>query len=172
MNSQPLELALAALIVVVLVIMAGYFAWRQWQTLRGELADPELAVEDRLYVKFQAWRRLVGCGLMLLLAGLLAGAYVFDFEARAKALANRGQAPASLEAAVQRGVAQQRFINVFSFYWIVTVLVLLSIVGLAAYDIWAIRRFGVRHLRKIQSDRRAMIEEQVAILRSQRNGHH
>ena len=50
-------------------------------------------------------------------------------------------------------------------------LVLLTLVCLAFFDLFAIRRFGRRHYRQIQDDRRAMIERQVALLRTQRNGH-
>ena len=42
---------------------------------------------------------------------------------------------------------------------------------LTAYDLWAIRRYGLRHLRQIQADRQAMIEQEISIIRTQRNGH-
>ena len=42
---------------------------------------------------------------------------------------------------------------------------------LAAVDIWMIRRYHRRSLQQINSDRREMLEEQVALLRSRRNGH-
>ena len=55
---------------------------------------------------------------------------------------------------------------------VMTVLILLmASLFLAAWDIWAIRRFGRRHLSQIDADRRAMVQEQVTILRSRRNGH-
>ena len=40
----------------------------------------------------------------------------------------------------------------------------------AFYDMMAIHRFGRRHFRKIQDDRRAMIARQVERLRQERNG--
>ena len=42
---------------------------------------------------------------------------------------------------------------------------------LAALDLLAIRRWGLRQFRKLQADRRAMIERQAARLREGRNGH-
>jgi hypothetical protein len=47
----------------------------------------------------------------------------------------------------------------------------LAIIILAALDFFAIRRFGQRQYRKIQAERRAMIEGELTRLRSQRNGH-
>jgi hypothetical protein len=170
-EAHELELVLVALIVLVLVALAGLFGWRQWQLLRG-LGHAELSVEDRVYYRHQAWRRLAGCVLMIVLAGLLSGWYLLGFDTRTAALTVRGNSTDTVAEAVQRGAAMQRFLNLASFYVIFTLLVLLALVCVGAVDVLAIRRFGLRHYRKIQSDRRAMIEEQVSIMRSQRNGHH
>jgi hypothetical protein len=48
--------------------------------------------------------------------------------------------------------------------------VLLAVVVLAALDLLAIRRWGLRQFRKLQADRRAMIERQASRLRQGRNG--
>ena len=53
---------------------------------------------------------------------------------------------------------------------IIFVMVLLGIIILAAFDILAIRRYGLRQYRQIQADRREMIQEEVARIRGQRNG--
>jgi hypothetical protein len=45
------------------------------------------------------------------------------------------------------------------------------VIGLAAADFFAIRRYGRQQYRQIQEGRRAMIEGELARLRSQRNGH-
>ncbi len=171
MDQHQLELLFVCVLVVLLLGLAGFFGWRQWQTLRGMRLQSELSADDQSYLKHQSWRRLVGCALMVVLAALLAGAYWIDFDARAAAIAGHVHAAESADTARQRGVEQQRFINLFSFYWIFTILVLLAMVCLGAIDLLAIRRYGIRSLRKIQSERRAMIEDQVAIFRSQRNGH-
>jgi hypothetical protein len=41
----------------------------------------------------------------------------------------------------------------------------------ALMDIWAVRRFGLRQTRQLQADRRAMLERQIALMRTERNGH-
>ena len=62
-------------------------------------------------------------------------------------------------------------LNLFFLNWLGAFLVLMAILYLAAADLWAIRQYSLRHHRKIQADRRAMIEDQAARMRRQRNGH-
>jgi hypothetical protein len=158
----------AAVLVVVLLGLAGYFSWRQFQALRGLRSADQLPPEDRRYIRNQAWRRLAGSVLMVVFAGFLVGA--FFIEGLAGELAERMKAatPAEREALT----ADNRFfLHLWSYYWIAALLVLLGLISLAALDFFAIRRYGQRHYRQIQADRRAMIERQAARLRRERNGH-
>lgn len=157
----------AFLIVVILLALAVFFGVRQVRLLRTLVGHPELAAEDRVYHRRQAWRRLMGCGLMVLFAAMLAGWYVFGLNQRAEELRAEGRAAAGAGFTEE----QQRYVNLFSTYWMIATLVLVIMVCLALVDLWAIRRYGLRHLRQIQSDRRAMLEQEMANLRSQRNGH-
>jgi hypothetical protein len=165
------ELSVAAGIVVLLVALAGYFAWRQRQTLRSLSAQTDLAPEDRVYVVAQCWRRLLGCVLMLAFSGMLAGWYVFGLNRAAEELRSQGQAAAAAEDGPRAFTPeQQRHYNLFSTYWIVASLLLMALVGLACTDIWAIRRYGMRHLRRLRSDRKEAIAKEIALYRSRRNG--
>jgi hypothetical protein len=168
-----LEFFYASVIIIVLAGLAGYFGWRQWQALAAlrRLGD-ELPEDDRRYEYGKAWRRLAGCVLMGVLAVLFAGSYLLDLNERAVALGHEGRTAAGDAApAPVMNAEQQRFVNFFSTYWIVLVGIVMALLCLAAVDLWAIRRYGLRHLRQIQSDRRAMLQEQLAILRRERNGH-
>jgi UDP-N-acetylmuramyl pentapeptide phosphotransferase/UDP-N-acetylglucosamine-1-phosphate transferase len=158
------EFTYAAVIVVALVALAVYFGRRQVQTLRGLKALENHPPEDRRYHRNQAWLRLASCGLMVVFAGLLAGTYLMGQERRADEMGELRQADRELDPE-QKGAAKA-----WAAYWGVMLLVLLLIVLLTLIDLFAIRRFSLRQYRKIQADRRAMIERQVAVLRSQRNG--
>ena len=166
---DPKQIFFGASLVVVLVAMACYFAWRQIQALRTLRRPNELSPADRSYVLYQAWRRLACSVLMLVLAVLLATS--FFLEGPAETLAAQG------EAARERGVApkldpsQVQFLDLYRNYWIIVLLVLLAIIVLAAWDYLAIWRFGQQQYRQLQRDRRTMIENELARLRSQRNGH-
>jgi hypothetical protein len=152
-----------ALLVVALLSVSVYYGFRQVRELRGLRRAPESPDEEARYRRRRAWRRLVGCGLMLLLAGLLTGALVY-LEPPAQDIVDRDvPAPAT--------PGELDFLRHYVGYWIVIMLVLMAVVFLAAFDLWATRRWGLRQHRQIQADRRAMIERQVSRLRQERNGH-
>jgi len=165
------QLIFGVLLVIVLLGMAGYYGWRQVQALRDmRRGGDNLPVEDRRYARNMAWRRLLGSVLMLLFAGLLIGS--FTLEEPAKELGEQGEAALANGEEFVPSQEQSDFRDFYVKYWIVALLVLLAIVTLAALDFFAIRRFGRRHYRQIQEDRRAMIEREVSRLRGQRNGYH
>lgn len=164
-----MELFYAILIVVVLFGVAAFFGVRQVKLLQALPRAADLSAEDRRYHRSQAWRRLVCCALMVMFAVMLAGWYGFGLNQRAEEM--RAEGKASVEGGAVLTPEQQRAINLFSIYWMIATLTVLAMICLALVDLWAIRRFGLRHIRQIQSDRRAMIEQEMANLRSQRNGH-
>jgi hypothetical protein len=167
---DPLQLLFGVVLVIVISCLAVYYIWRQAQTLRQLRHSDNLSPEDRSYFHRQAWRRLVGCALLVILAGMLAGYFLF-LEEPARHLADQGQAARERDETPVLDPAQRGFLNVYAAYVILALLVLMAIVFTAAFDLLAIRRYGLRHHRQIQADRRAMIERQAARLRSQRNGH-
>jgi hypothetical protein len=156
-------------VFVVLLAVAGYYAWRQVRTLRGLRAPDARSEDERRFLRSQAWRRIVGSGLMVIFAGLLVGSLAFNPALR-KFSDRRDQARQNDEERVL-DPEERDFAFAFGVYWIVTLLVLLAILGTALLDLLAIRRFGRRQILQIQSDRRAMIEREVARLRKDRNGH-
>jgi hypothetical protein len=158
------EIVLGALLVAILVGMAAFFTWRQWRTLRGTPSADTLSAEDRRYTRSQARRRLACSLLMLVLAGLLA-MWLFSYGEPVSNLMARGGADNEL-APGQRQLLGQSLTLVT-----LMLIVLLAIIVLAGWDLLAIRQYGRRHMRQIQADRRAMIENQIARVRSQRNGH-
>jgi hypothetical protein len=156
------EIGFGALLVAILVGMAAFFVWRQWRSLRT-LTSADLASEDRRYGRIQVWRRTACSLLMLVLAALLA-IWLFWYGGRMSDLMAQGNAN-ELEPEQRRLLGESlTVVNLM-------LVVLLGIIILAGWDLLAIRRYGRRHLRQIQADRRAMIEDQIARVRSQRNGH-
>jgi hypothetical protein len=166
----PLSQIVGYAFVGLLVGLAVYYAWRQGQTLRRLQVAPE-PTEDHYYFRNQAWRRLVGCGLMACLALLLAGWFLLGLDDLTNQLVQQGHVAAATEERPQLNPQQRNILRVAGLYLVLTLLVCFAIVCTVALDVWAIRRYGLRHLRQIQDDRRAMIEQQAARLRTERNGH-
>jgi hypothetical protein len=152
-------------LVVVLLGLAGFFGWRQMLTLRMLRTSMTLSDEDRRYMRRQVWRRLTCSAIMVVLAAMLAAH--FKLEPGAIDMANKRAA----DPAYQFNAEEIQFRQTYAIYWVTVLLLLLAIILLAAVDFMAIRRFGLRHFRQIQADRRAMIKGELARIRSQRNGH-
>lgn len=157
-------------LVVILVALALYYGWRQWQALRRLQNPSDISEEERHFVRRMAYRRLTASGLMILAAALLFGSYwlnarAMEISAKMKASQEKQEEPAPTDQ-------EKQFLKLYGTYWIVFLLVLLAILILAALDLFATRRFGITQHRKIQADRRAMIEGEAMRLRQDRNGHH
>jgi hypothetical protein len=163
---NPSELAFFILLTVLLVGLAGYFAWKQVQTLRALRTQPQPSAEDRGYLRRQAVRRLVCCALMLVLAGLLVGYLMIDPHYRAMIRDLEANPPA--DGGVPPG--DRDFARFFAAYWVAFLFVLFVLIALAMVDFWAIARFGMRHRRQLQADHRALLHEEIARLRRRHNG--
>lgn len=157
------EIIFGALLVALLVGMAAFFTWRQWRTLRALPSADPLSFQDSRYTRIQVWRRLTCSLLMLVLAALLA-VYLFAYAGPLSNLMHQGNA----ENEMQPG--EKQLVSESLTHVGIMLVVLLAIILLAGWDLFAIRHYGRRQMRQIQEDRRAMIEDQLARVRSQRNG--
>jgi hypothetical protein len=150
------------LLIAAILAAAALLAGREWAALRRLDAAPE---DDRPRLRRQAYRRLVGCALLTALGVLLAGALLF-LEGPAQALADFRDAQPGREFDDE----QRRFARLWGWYWMAVLLLLLAVVLLAAFDLWAVRRHALRERRRLLADRRALLEEQAARRRHGRNG--
>src|SRR5262249_28289069 len=124
---------------------------------------------ERTFLRNQAWRRLAGAVLLLLIAGLFVG--VFYFEGAASRLVQQVEEARKNNEHPQPDATQLDFLHLCGSYLILLLLLVLGLIAIAGYEMFAIRRYSVRHLRRIQDERRAMIARETARLRQERNGH-
>jgi hypothetical protein len=163
------QLFFGVLIVIIVVGVACYFSWREFQALAG-LRRSQVSPEDRTYAYFKAWRRLACSALMLAFAVLFSAS--FFLEPPADRLVEQGQAARDRNQKPRLDPSQVEFWQVYRNLWVVMLLLLLAILALAGWDYFAIRRFAQRHYRQLQEERRTMIENELVRLRSRHNGHH
>jgi hypothetical protein len=159
------ELTCGALLVVVLLGLAGYFAWQEVQELKRLRLPGGPPPDEARHLYRRAWRRLFCSTLLVIFAGLLIGTYFLEMPLQ-QLIAQRQAGDREFSS------EQQEFVTLYRIYWIVALLVLLGIIVTAGIDLIVLRRFSLREHRKIQADRRAMIEEEVAIIRRRLNGRH
>jgi hypothetical protein len=163
---NPAELIFMVILVAILLGVAGYFGWRQLLALRGMTRPDELGSGDRRYLRAQAYRRLLCSFLMVVLAGMLV-CWLFFLDGRYRELFPPKESP---EAAQVDPVEQEDFRRLFTVYWMVALLVILAMMALAIIDFVAIARYGLSQHRRLQADRRAVLEEHASHRRRDRNG--
>jgi hypothetical protein len=158
---------IAWLLVLLTLGVAAYFGRQQVRTLRTLQDRAELPPEDRTYFRRQAWRRLTGCVLLVAVAVMLSIWYLSGQDVSADRLGDALQAQRA--AGEHRLTPEQDQARRFFVYYVnAMLLLLLALLALAAVDLLAIRRYAVRHARRIRDDRRAMLERELANLRRER----
>ena len=158
------EIVVGCLFIVILLFLSGWFGWQQIQNLRKLDHRGQLSTEDYSYFRRQCYRRLIGCFLTALLAFMLIGWYIFGVGDRVDQLASRvGEAHAH-GAKLQENDLQPHEKADLWFGWnyvMIMCLVVFAWMGVACMDLMAIRRYGMRHRKRIRDDRMAMLRRQL-----------
>jgi hypothetical protein len=157
------EIVVGAMLVLLLLGLSFHFGRLQFVALRKLRETPDVPIEEQRYERNKAYRRLVSCALTLLLAILLGVLLFFSDPSQRWA----EQADLHREYTEEQKV----MVRIWAGTWLVTLLILLLVLGLAAIDLLSTRRYGLKQYRKLQADRRAMIERQANRIRRERNGH-
>jgi hypothetical protein len=155
------EVVIGCLFIVLLLALSGWFGWQQIQNLRGLRSRGQMSPEDFSHFRRQAYRRLIGCALTALLAFMFIG-YIFGIGNRLDRLSDR--ADEARAQGVQPQQLQENEKADVSFAWnyvMIMIVVVFAWLGVACMDIMAIRRYGMRHRRRIREDRVAMLQRQI-----------
>src|SRR5262249_59657475 len=102
--------------------------------------------------------------------GLLLAAILLLYEGPVQELAEERE-QYSADTAPDFTPQQKMLLRLWGGAWIALLLVLLGVMVLAGLDVMATRHYALTQFRKIQADRRAMIQHEVGRLRQERNGH-
>jgi hypothetical protein len=161
------ELVFGVCLILILLALAAYTGWKQWQVLRTSNADTTISPEDHQYFRSQAGRRLICAVLMVALAGVLIRA--LSIEDRAQALATKSQQARDRGEETDFSPDELQFRDFYATVWIGALLILLALITFAGVDYVAIRRYGRRHYQIIQTQRRAMIQDELRRYRRERS---
>lgn len=147
-----LSLGLSLIAVVALRI--------QFRNL-ARLRSQAFASDDRTYLRSQCRRRILTSSLLLVLAGLLAGAYLSGGQQKFEALGELSQQdPPGTPTDEDR-----EFVKLWSVYWIITLGVLFLVVLTAVIDYVAVAVYGRSQLRRIQHEQRDLLDRDLAMYR-------
>lgn len=162
------EVIFGALLVLLLVGLSLYFGRRQLVMLRLMRQDADVSEAELRYEISKARRRLVSCVLTFIL-GLTLALILGVYEGPVQQIADE-RAEFTAENSPPYTQQERTILRVWGWLWIGFLMVLLAVMILAGVDVIATRRYGREQYRRLQADRRAMIEHQTNRLRQERNG--
>lgn len=151
---------------VLLVAIGVWFAFRQNRVLRKLREEPHMSPEDQKYFRRMVWRRWLGSALLIVLAVMLGGLFGMGILDKLDELRDLGP---QAQAGQRQLTPEERDFLLFGVnYVLILLLVLLLTVGVAVVDLMAIRRYGMRHRRRLREDRQAMLDRQLPQLYQER----
>ena len=142
MPQERIELVASGIISLTLVALGAIYLIREDRERRRQAGYRNLPPADRKHFRHQYVRRAVGSTL-LIMAGvaIFIGQGVMDWQALPRA---------------------------YAWLWIGVICGLFGIVALAGADLIAIYRYSRRHQQRIEQDKLAMIQRQLAQYRAER----
>lgn len=143
MTAPLVELAWSAAIFLTLVGLGSYHLIREVIERRRNEAYVRLTSEDRRHFQGQFYRRVVGSTLLI-----SAGIAIFVGQG----LLDWKETP-----------------RLYAWLWTGVLLGLFGIVWLAGADLLSIRRYARRQQKRLEADRREMIERQLEVYRAERS---
>ena len=158
---DPLELSFGIALTGLIVAIAVYFALQQRKTLAMLRHDTGLSLDDRRFWHQQVVRRVVSSVLLFLFAAMLVGWLL---------LAPGLDALRPPEPVEEMPESTKESLRFFVGYVIATLLVFGLVLLVAVIDLLATARYGARHRRLLENDRRAALAEEVERLQRDRHG--
>ena len=160
----PTEVALAlGLGIAALGIATGA---AQVRGLRRLAARTHVPSDERRYLRGKHARRLVTAAVLLVIGGMVAGAYVSGLEEAAEALSPPRPAPGDDPPAPPPMTdAQKHLVRLWAAYWAVVVVLVFALVGLALADAAATRLYWLGIYRELREEHKAKLRRDLAVHR-------
>jgi hypothetical protein len=170
-------------VVVGLILAAGLIVFgvgtaaRQRRTLARLREERFLPSDDRAYLRGQVRRRLATSAVLVLLGGMIGGAFLSGMEARATAIADRQRRAAAPPAGPEADPGRppdpppppsdddRRFVKIWGGFWIAVLVLVFVAVCLAVFDFWATRTYWMAQYRIIKAEHEAKLRRDLAVYR-------
>jgi hypothetical protein len=158
--------AVALVLAVGLVALGAATGYVQVRGLRALAARKHVPSDEYAYFRNRYRRRLLTGAVLVALGGLIGGAYLSGMERRADQLGEpRQQADADPAEKPQMTDAEKRFVRIWGVYWILVLVLVFVLVGLAVVDALATRRYWLTLYRQIKDDHQAKLRRDLAVYR-------
>lgn len=160
------------LLAVCLVVFGVGTAARQRRTMERLREEKYLPSDDRAYLRGQVRRRLTTSVLLVVLGGMIGGAFISGMEDRATEIGERrardaraiddpGRPPDPREPTEE----ERQFVRFWGGYWIAIAILVFIVVCLAIVDFWATRRYWMAQYRLMKEEHEAKLQRDLAVYR-------
>lgn len=140
--------------------------WFQFRGIAALRARTHVPSDELAYLRGRHRRRLITGGLISLIGGLIAGAYLFGLEPGIDALIAQ---PEQTDPEQKREMTpeQKRLVKVWSGYWTGVIALVFVVLGFAFADAMATRRYAVQQYRLIREDHENRLRRDLAVHKAQ-----
>lgn len=164
MNPAHSGLALAGLLVL-LGTVTGLFQLRGLRLLHARQHVPS---DEYGYLRARHRRRLLTGVLLAVVGGMIGGAYLAGMEERVDELGEKKPVADPDAPKPQLTDDQKALLRFWGGYWIVVVILVFVILGLALADALATRRYAMGQYHIIREDHEAKLRRDLAVYRQQK----
>jgi hypothetical protein len=149
-----------------LVVLGAVSGYNQVQGLRVLAARKHVPADEYSYLRNRYRRRLLVAGILVLVGGLIAGAYLSGFEREADRIV---EARKVANAAGGDVSDDDKFVlQLWGGYWVVVISLVFVLLALAVVDAWSTRRYWFKVLREMRDDHNTKLRRDLAVLRQQK----
>jgi len=164
MNAQSSSGMMLALGLILFGSITGWFQIRARQILAARTHVPS----DELQYLGKRYRRRLITGALLVFIGVLIGAaFLSGMERRADNLGGVKREPAADGKPIIPEEDKQ-FVRFWGGYWIVVLILVFVVLGMASADAWATRRYWLLQYQQIREDHQTKLRRDLAVFRQQK----
>lgn len=155
-------------LAAVLVLLGGVTGWFQVRGRRQLSARTHVPSDEFAYLRGRYRRRLLTGILLVTVGGMIAGAYLSGMEAGVNALGEKKPDVDPDAPKPQLTDDDRALLRVWGAYWIVVVVLVFTILGLALADALATRRYAMGQYHIIREDHEAKLRRDLAVYKQQK----
>jgi cytochrome c-type biogenesis protein CcmH/NrfG len=152
---------MAMLLSAILVVIAAVSLRYQWRTLRRLRSGESIPSDDRAYLRGVCQRRTLNAILLLLLAGMVAGAFLSGGQQELNRIIQLKQQ----DPEAKHTPEDLEFAKWWLIYWIVVLVVLFFVLVVALADYTATSLYGRQQMERIREEQRVLLERDLALYR-------
>ncbi|QEL18010.1 hypothetical protein PX52LOC_05024 [Limnoglobus roseus] len=160
-------MVIALLLALPLMLLGLVSGWQQVRGLKALYARKLVPSDEFAYLRGRYRRRLVVGLLLVLIGGMIAGAFVSGMEARADEMGEKKPTDADGEKPPITPTEKQ-FLRWYGIYWMGVMALTFFVIGLAMADGIATRRYWLKIYREMREEHNSQLRRDLAVYRQQK----